>query len=353
MTAGLYRKQQTYRKNQTYGKSVSYGKMQSYGKPPYGLGPGVYPTDSQGNLTYKLTGSQEYSYSTFDTNFTLNYIEVFDDGSQSEVQSRALTLVAGENSPETIVSTESPGAFPVGRDINVILWRYDTFTNDSTDLMFSFNLEDIAAPQYYTYTITGNALPIPSNIDGVSIGRSYVGSFTPPEGDYEVDFIHTDPNGVVTNTSNGAVISRWAPHVFWRTIDGNSNMRDDLPPVSKSSVSATYVKGYNTLTNPDGTPIYDPDGAINTNDDLRDIGEDIVESFSLVEGSNNIVKSGVTDNFGNTKSTDTKTLIATIPEGPDFSDIENGIVGQLGQNQLGGTFDDILDGVVAQLGETV
>jgi hypothetical protein len=278
------------------------------------LAEGLYISDVNGNLTYFGSGTA-YEGVTFESSYDVYWFEVLQGGN---------ALALGENLPIIVLGT---GTYP---SINLVMWRGDTFLNDSTGGLFSYNLSDIGSPLYYYYLLEGNSITIPSNIDNVTISKTHFGAFGPDEGDYNVTFTQTDPNGVQTGATNDPVVGRYSPYVFITEIDGNRNMRDALPPVNKSSVQVKYIKGANVATEVGGVPIYGAGGEIGYTG-----GQELTITYPLVEGVNSIQVvnmvngANTSDSFITAKSSDIKQLSATIPEGglPQESNILQNIEG--------------------------
>ena len=73
-----------------------------------GLAPGVYASNSLGNLTYVKTGSTEFSGVTFDSTYDIYWFEVLADGTKTDPALLGnFSLSLGQNTAITITGAES------------------------------------------------------------------------------------------------------------------------------------------------------------------------------------------------------------------------------------------------------
>ncbi len=260
-----------------------------------GSSPGVYPTNAQGVLTYKKTGSLEYSGVTFDTSYAIYYKEVFDDGSISPVQSQLVNLSIGVNPAVIIASTEEPGV----RDISVIMTVADSLLVSNTPNEWFHDLNNVKSE----VTISGGAY---SNTFGGY--RTYVGAYDPALGfgDYTFSGSFTDPNGVVTQASNNDLIkAKYVPKTFivaYR-LNGVDWVTDVEPPVETSgyeTIDLQYVINTDYALDENTNPVYDVDGSIGY------VGGTVVTEVAvpLAHGDNELTILNVPDSSGQLQDTE-------------------------------------------------
>lgn len=265
------------------------------------LAPGVYASNSSGSLTYTKTGATQFTGVTFVSSYDVYWFEVLADGTHT-----AVNVISGNDltaaNPTDIVITGAESSATARMYLATGITIDATRNND-----FTFLQSDIGNQTKISGIISGTEWgeTLPASYITTRIDTVYIGSFTPPEGDYTHEYVQIDPNGVETTSSNSVTI-RWAPWVFLKTIDSNANMRDAQPDVSGiESFNVEYVKGYNVLSD-DSSPQYDANGELQTFDEARGIGQDILVSYPVGIAENDIQVTTISDDFGNTKDSDTK-----------------------------------------------
>ena len=164
--------------------------------------------------------------------------------------------------------------------------------------LFSFLQSDIGNKDKISAELIGGAWneTLPSDIVAESIEAVYTGAFTPPEGDYELTYTLRDVNNVKFD-SDGTIATRWAPHVFivGYRVDGGAWLKDVQNPApieGYEAIDLQYCKGYNVLTNEDGSPQYDANGEIQILD-----GGVIEEELAVAldKGDNTLIIGNVED----------------------------------------------------------
>jgi len=288
-----------------------------------GLTAGVYLNGNYVNKTDTVTENSSY---------TVEYYEVDSDlvrhpasGYSTQVESLSL----GSNA-YSIISA-------YGNDpVNGTLYLADTFTITTTGGTAIGTIPEIES------TISGGAWSITAPD---ALVPSYATQNTISEGDNTVTMQYSDANGDVF-TSDNTIEVTYAGTAPIVEIDGQDVSGTVV--TDKSSVTVTYLYGGSLV--------------VDLGEQVLDLGEIVyyggvlvdVNNYPLDLGINQVQVIGETDDFGNLFNTNTEVAERIEgPEGPDFSENLDGIVGQLGQNQYNGTFDDNLDGIVGQLGELV
>ena len=235
--------------------------------------------------------------STMNGSFIVSY-RITDSTKQfTEVRTASPTLVAGVNALQ-ISDTINAEPYTFDYTINLV----DSFTITTTPNAFSF----VKAEQL-TGLLTGGAYSQAIPFAGVnsSFQLQYMGGQDTLEGDYGIYYQFSDANGTTFYSTDNSQTFKWAPRVVIVAVDGNYNMRDALPDVAKSSVAVRYIVGLEVLTE-DNEPVYDVDGKVIY---FGDVSDEIEVAFDLDPSTNNIQITGVADDFGNLRDSDTRSIV--------------------------------------------
>jgi hypothetical protein len=300
--------------------------------PMGGVLPGIYPCNAAGQLTYKPVNGDEYTGASLSIApipgiglYQTHYYAFDEEGTRwplSGTYEAFFTYNLGAN--ENILNLGGVPGGPYSR--KVTMYMFDDLAVSNSAAAWFYDINDIVT----TATATGLDTPNvqDSQVANYQLTKEYVGPYLPELGwgDYSLSASITDPNGVVTQADNNGVITAlWSPFAFITKVDGNTNMRDSLPPVTSSSVQVEYTYGGTFALDENGNPVYDENGAIANIGGLTQS-----ESVTLVEGNNTIGPfTTPVDDAGKTSSTDSKTLSATIPTFTAWDDAEQfyGITG--------------------------
>jgi hypothetical protein len=243
---------------------------------------------------------------TFNPTFIVNYI-AYDSTGTPFPGTHTESWITGINN-FSFTETETGESLPVSGVLNIA----DTLEVTNTPGLWYYDQDDVQVAAIISGGGYSETLPDVGAIANYQLTKEYIGPYLPELGwgDYSLSASITDPNGVVTQASNnGAITALWSPFAFITKVDGSTNMRDSLPPVTSSSVQVEYTYSGTFALDENGNPVYDENGAIANIGGLTQS-----ESVTLVEGNNTIGPfTTPVDSAGKTVQTDSKSIAASIP----------------------------------------